>query len=185
MPVDHTLYQLINQAWVSSWADHLMVFVSDKINWMPLYLLLFAFAIKAFKKKALWMLCCVILVVAASDQICSSLMKPMFKRVRPCHEVSLTPRLPNGVSCSDSYSMASSHAANHFAIAVFIILLLPSMSKGYKAAALFWAALIAYSRVYCGVHYPSDVLVGALVGVLMAFLGFTLYKKGLKPLKLL
>ncbi len=183
MNIDHSLYQLINQTMVSSWADWLMVTVSNKWTWLPLYVLLLVLGYKAFRNKVFWMLLCVVMAVGASDQICSSIMKPLFKRERPCHNLSLSPRLPQSVNCSDSYSMASSHAANHFAIAVFLILLMPTLPILYKSIALFWASLIAYSRVYCGVHYPSDVLIGAMVGVLMAFSAYWVYKKGMETFK--
>jgi undecaprenyl-diphosphatase len=183
MNIDYSLYQLINQTMASAWADSLMVTVTNKLTWLPLYILLLFLGYRAFGKKAFWMLLCVVMAVGASDQICSSIMKPLFKRERPCHNLSLSPRLPQSIVCSDSYSMASSHAANHFCIALFLMLLLPTMSNLYKSLALLWAALIAYSRVYCGVHYPSDVLVGAIVGVLMAYLAYWVYKKGLEALK--
>jgi undecaprenyl-diphosphatase len=184
MNLDYSLYHFINQTLVSAWADVIMVYATNKWTWLPLYLLLVFLGYRAFRKKVFWMLICVVIAVGASDQICSAIMKPIFKRERPCHNQTLNPRLPESINCSDSYSMASSHAANHFAIAVLMILMLPSMSLFYKLMLLFWATLIAYSRVYCGVHYPSDVLVGALVGTVMALLISIIYKKGLETFKL-
>ncbi|MBP8879050.1 MAG: phosphatase PAP2 family protein, partial [Flavobacteriales bacterium] len=78
-------------------------------------------------------------------------------------------------SCGGKYGFVSSHASNHFAIAVFMSMALRSVPRLATAALLFWAALIAYSRVYLGVHYPGDVLVGGLWGTLVGFLVGRIY----------
>lgn len=80
------------------------------------------------------------------------------------------------------YGFVSSHAANAFGLATFIILLLPKKYNVLKWIVAFWAVLLSYSRIYNGVHYPADVIVGALIGVLLAFLVFTLYKRYLQRL---
>ena len=110
-------------------------------------------------------------------------MKPYFGRLRPCHEHTLSPRIPEGVTCSDTGSMASSHAANHFAFAVFMVLLHGLKKRSNTIFWLSWATVIAYSRVYNGVHYPTDVIVGAMVGALFGFLSFKWYNWSLSKLK--
>jgi len=174
---DVYFYQLINQDLSSPVLDFLMVKFSDKFFWIPFYCVIIWMLSRQYKQKTLLILLCLGLSVLASDRITSGVMKPYFERVRPCHEAALKPRLPEGIYCSDTGSMASSHAANHFAVAVFMLLLYGLSRKGNVAFWLIWASAVAYSRVYCGVHYPTDVLVGALTGAAMGAATYWIYLK--------
>ena len=180
---DAYFYQLINQKLCADWLDLVMLRFSDKLFWTPLYALCIYFMVKEFGKKTWLILLFLLISVAASDRFTSGFMKPYFARVRPCHELSLTPRIPEGVSCSETGSMASSHAANHFAFAIFMVLLYGFKKRSNTIFWLLWASVIGYSRVYNGVHYPTDVIVGGLIGAALAFLSFQLYKWSLIKLK--
>ena len=132
-------------------------------------LLLFFFMLK-FKKKAFFYLLSIIFAVVAADFVASGLMKDFFKRLRPSHE----PNLKNLVHILNNYEggtygMASSHAANSFAFATIIWLILKGKPKALILLFL-WAIIVSYSRIYLGVHYPADVLVGAVIGILTAYL---------------
>lgn len=179
---DAFLYKLINQTLVSKSMDWVMVSFSDKTFWIPFYCVVIWFMARQLGKKTLLVLLFTGLSVLFSDRFTSGLMKPVFKRIRPCHLTELSPRLPEGIYCSDSGSMASSHAANHFAVAIFMILLFRGgkQSRAQVAFWLIWASAISYSRVYCGVHYPTDVLAGAAVGAVFGAACFKLYTMVLK-----
>jgi undecaprenyl-diphosphatase len=180
---DAELYKLINQTLTNGVLDFLMVKFSDKYFWIPFYCILIWLISKQFGKKTLLILLFVGLSVLLSDRFTSGVMKPEFDRVRPCHEASLTPRQIEGVYCSNTGSMASSHAANHFAIAVFMIFLFGAGKVTNTIFWLIWASAVAYSRVYCGVHYPTDVIVGGAIGAVLGRFCYYLYLKSLKKVK--
>jgi undecaprenyl-diphosphatase len=100
-----------------------------------------------------------IVVVALADQISAQILKPLVGRIRPCHVLDTVHLL---VNCSQGLSFPSSHAANSVAVATFLSHVFP------RAIWYLWAfaVIVSYSRVAVGVHYPLDVLIGALVGAL-------------------
>ena len=106
-----------------------------------------------------------------ADLTSSRLVKKSFQRLRPCNEIGLENSLNERIGCGKSYSFTSSHATNHFALSMFLILLLGTRFKWIKIPLFLWAVSIAFAQVYVGVHYPSDVLAGALLGSLLAYLG--------------
>ena len=171
---DTYFYHLINQQLTADWLDFLMVKFSDKLFWIPLYAVVIFFLYKQFGKQSLLILFFAGLSVVMADRLTSGYMKPLIKRERPCHVVALSPRVLD--PCHETGSMPSSHAANHFAIAIFFIGIFGMHKKTLTTLWLLWAASIAYSRVYCGVHYPTDVLVGGALGALIGFICLKLYR---------
>jgi undecaprenyl-diphosphatase len=149
--------------------DAVMVFASDRAVWFPAYALLIVALIYLYRRRAWLLLPLLIVAVALADSITSRLFKPYFERLRPCHEPALAPllHLPDG--CGGQFGFLSSHAANSFALAFFMLLTLPKGRFGLGKAAVFaWALLLSYSRIYLGAHYLTDVLGGALVGSALA-----------------
>ncbi|MDN5199729.1 phosphatase PAP2 family protein [Fulvivirgaceae bacterium BMA10] len=160
--------------------DVVMYYVTNKYFWIPFYLFIIFAVVVKFKKQAFFIIPILILTVTICDQITSGFMKPFFERLRPCHD----PIIGNLVhlvvdGCGGKFGFASSHASNHFGLATFLWLL---FRNTYKWAHLIfiWAFLIAYSRVYVGVHYPGDILVGSLVGIIIGWLCFQIMKGVLK-----
>ncbi|HHL57839.1 MAG: phosphatase PAP2 family protein [Bacteroidetes bacterium] len=173
LEADTQLFLLIN-GWHTTFFDAVMVYISAKLFWLPLYLLLAYLLIREYKKKALIALLFVAVLVALTDQVSVHLFKNVFERLRPCHDEELIPwiHLVNN-HCGGTYGFVSSHATNVFGIVVFISGLLSMRYRWLVWVLPVWGLLVMYSRVYLGVHYPLDVLAGAVVG---AFLGWIILK---------
>jgi undecaprenyl-diphosphatase len=164
---DENLFKLINE-WRSYSADLIMQFLSNKYVWIPLYAFLiwklFQHNRKSIKAGVFYL----VLTIVWADQISSSILKPLVKRLRPSHvpEFQSWIHFPNGPG--GLYGFCSSHAANAFAVAVGFYLL--TRNRPIGIALLIWASLISYSRIYLGVHYPLDVIVGACIGTIGAII---------------
>jgi len=110
-----------------------------------------------------------ILVLIVCDKMSSEVLKEFFMRPRPCHEIDgarVIPEVRLLVHCGPGQSFPSSHAVNNFGLATLFSL----YYRRFTWAFLGWAALVALSRLAVGVHYPSDILGGAIIGVLLAFI---------------
>lgn len=159
---DESVFKLINEA--HSYAlDSMMIFISNKYVWIPLYAVLIWKIYQANQKVIKAALVYIALAILWADQISSSILKPLVKRLRPSHVEAFQSWIhtPNGAG--GLYGFCSSHAANSFAIAVCFYLL--TKNKAISILLLLWAGLVSYSRVYLGVHYPLDVITGAFVGL--------------------
>lgn len=125
-------------------------------------------------KNTLWMLLTIALLITFTDQI-TNLFKDGFKRLRPCHEVELTDIMRQvKPGCGGKYGYFSGHASNSFAMATFFVVLFARHLKWLRWLFLV-AALVAYSRIYIGVHYPLDVISGTCFGILGGWLFAKLY----------
>ncbi|MBN4052018.1 phosphatase PAP2 family protein [Cytophagaceae bacterium AH-315-L13] len=170
LELDYQLFFLINGAWTNSFFDWILPLFRNKYFWFPLYLFLIVFFIVNYKKRGLVVILFMLLAVALSDQISSSIVKPIFQRIRPCNEESISDLVRNLVRCGSGYSFTSSHAANHFSIAVFLIMLFFRKYKWLLPLGICWAASISYAQIYVGVHYPLDILAGAFMGSVIGLL---------------
>lgn len=147
--------------------DSVMIFFSNKYVWIPFYLLIFYYLIRKFKQQSWKPIVYLIISVAISDQICSSILKPWIQRLRPCHEASFQSWIHLADGCGGQFGFCSSHAANSFALAIGLYLITKNKNMLYLIIA--WASIISYSRIYLGAHYPLDVIVGGLIGMGVAF----------------
>jgi len=156
--------------------DVVMTAVSGKWFWTPLYGLLVAWLVVQFKKRSWLLLPIIALAVALADRISSGLFKPYFERFRPCHDGRLCDllHLPDG--CGGYYGFVSSHAANSFVVAMLLHLLLRPAYIKYRALLWIWAALVSYSRVYLAAHYPADIIFGGIMGILVGWFVYLLYR---------
>lgn len=174
--LDVELFLKIHRGLSNGFFDWLMPLLRNRFFWSPLYLFIIVFCIKQYKRQGFYIIAMILFTFAMGDLISSRLIKPLVNRVRPCNEVSLANDIIHRVPCGSGQSFPSSHATNHFAIAVFIICLFYNLWKPILPIGLFWAAIICFAQVYVGVHYPVDVTVGALLGATIGFLCSKLFK---------
>lgn len=186
--IDTELLLAIN-GWHAPWADTLMWIVSAKTTWIPLYLLLIGLLVWRYRKPAItpikWlqkvpacvvMIVMIVLAVGAADFISSGILKDWVARPRPTRvpELEGVLHLVNGYR-SGRYGFVSSHAANTMACALLFSLIW--RNKIATIGLMLWVAANCYSRIYLGVHYPTDVLGGIIVGSLVAVVAFFLLQR--------
>jgi undecaprenyl-diphosphatase len=158
------------------WDGFMWVSTSTFI-WIPLgIVLLYVIIRNNSPKEAFITLLAIALVITLADQISSGICKPLFARFRPTQdpEIMYLVDTVNGYR-GGRYGFISSHAANTFAMAVFVSLL--TKSKRLAVVLLSWAVLNAYSRIYLGVHYPVDILFGTIAGCLVGWGIYQIYKR--------
>lgn len=180
--IDETLFLFLNGLHNNIF-DFIMHWITLQETWYPFYLLLVIWMVWKFKQKAIIPIIMIILAITISDQFTSSFMKPFFERLRPCHEPAIAQKVHLVDGCGGLYGFASSHASNSFALATLLFLLFRHFLK-YTSFFFVWAAIVAYSRVYVGVHYPGDILVGGVLGYIIGISLFYLYSKFLSKYKL-
>ncbi len=163
--------------------DALMLDISSKFFWSPLYALLIYWIFKEKQWYGFLVLVFVALTITAGDQISVHAFKNVFMRLRPCYEPALQGMLHMVKFCGGKYGFVSSHAANSFAVLAFINGFFRHKRPYVKWIMWTWALLIIYSRVYIGVHYPSDVLGGAVLGIILGTFFIWLYRKSEKYLR--
>jgi undecaprenyl-diphosphatase len=169
--LDQQLFLFLNSHNSPFW-DVVMHAISGRVIWAPLYLTILLYLGFTYKRKFLIIVLFIILAVTLADQVSVQLFKNIFLRLRPCHDPSLVGRvhLVNG-ECGGLYGFVSSHASNSFNVALLSLMFI--RKRWYTIGIILWASVIGYSRIYLGVHYPGDVVCGALVG---AFIGWGVYK---------
>lgn len=172
--LDTKLFLFLNGIHSPCW-DKIMYLVSGKIEWLPLYLILTGWIIYRYRMKSILIIISVIILITLTDQISTKVFKFGFERLRPCHnpDISHLVRLVKN-HCGGQYGFVSSHAANSFGLAVFLTLLLKK--KWFSWSIIAWAALVSYSRVYLGVHYPGDILGGAVLGTILSLGVYWVYR---------
>jgi undecaprenyl-diphosphatase len=167
---DRWLFEIVNQKTANPVFDLLLPFFRAPMFWIPLYVfILMTVCLQKTKQAFIW---CIgwISTIAASDLISSRIIKPGIGRLRPCNDSEMINGLRLLVDhCGQNGSFTSSHAANHFAMAMYFYMSLKWKTKWTTALFFAWATAICYAQVYVGVHFPFDVMGGALLGIFIGY----------------
>ena len=176
--IDQSLFVYINRVATHPILDTLMPFFRESTFWIPFYLFLIVFVFVNFGKNGWVWLLFAFITVLLTDQFSSSIIKNWVQRPRPCADPLFSGQVRLLLDhCSGGYSFTSSHATNHFGVATFLFVTLGRFFGNWKYLLFFWAALICYAQVYVGVHYPFDVIFGALLGFMIGHFVCWAYQK--------
>jgi undecaprenyl-diphosphatase len=165
---DTSLFLWLNGFHSPLW-DRIMVVISGKTEWIPLYVIILTYMIYRFRWHSIPIILSLILAITLADQLAVKAFKEVFQRLRPSNDPGLEGlvHIVNGYR-GGLYGFVSNHAANSFALATVVSLAM--RSRYITSFIFFWAFLVSYSRIYLGVHYPADILGGALLGGLIGWL---------------
>ncbi len=177
---DTELFIYLNSLGSKNWDPFWLAYTS-KFNWIPFYALLLYLIFKQIGiKPMLITIVVVFFMILATDQT-TNLFKHGLHRLRPCHLAEIIEKMRLVRSgCGGQYGFFSGHASNTMAAAIFIGLMLQNKFNYLVYILVIWAFLMAYSRVYIGVHYPLDIVLGMIFGALM---GYIFYRINLFAMK--
>ena len=175
---DQSLFISINSDWTNPVFDVVLPIMRNSFIWYPLYLFLLIFVLLNFKVRGLWWAVFFLSTLALTDMTGTYVFKHVFERLRPCSDPDFFTHVRLLLKqCAGGYSFTSNHAANHFGMATFFFITFRHLFKIWAWIALCWAAVICYSQVYVGVHYPLDVLSGAMLGLAFGITTGTFFNK--------
>ena len=168
LSIDRHLFLFFNSAIANPVFDVLFPYITEVDTWVIPALVLMVVFYRKEGIRAVYVLCLAVLLVAITDPLCVQILKPWFHRLRPCAPTEIIPGARYLIGTRSSYSFPSAHAMNIFAQAALF-------SLAYRKKWIYFmgfAVLIGFSRIYVGVHYPLDVIGGAMIG---CFCGGALY----------
>lgn len=177
---DRSLFETINGDWANPFFDAVMPFLRNSKSWIPLYALALIAVLYKYKLQGLWWALFFVATVALTDSTGTYVFKHNIERYRPCGDPEFAGHVRLVLNkCAGGYGFISNHAANHFGMAVFFLVTFRRIIGRWVWLGIFWAASIAFAQVYVGVHYPLDVLAGALLGLGYGLLTGYLFNKRL------
>jgi undecaprenyl-diphosphatase len=181
---DTALFLFLNKLH-NSLFDEVMYWASHKFFWVPLYMYFLYLLYKNYgAKKAAILFALIIVTFALSNTISVEAFKKVFERLRPCHNEQIGHLVHLfKETCAGKFGFLSSHAANVFGLATLMAIFLKGKIKYIAWYVMSWASFVSYSRIYLGKHYPLDILCGAVLGMVIALIVYTIAKKvSKKPL---
>ncbi|MCC6289477.1 MAG: phosphatase PAP2 family protein [Chitinophagaceae bacterium] len=174
---DIALFSKINGEWHNQFFDWFFPLMRNQYTWAPLYLFALVFMLQHFKWKGFGWICFFLITFAITDMFSSALIKPLVGRLRPCADPLLADAVRSIVGCGGRWSFPSSHASNHFGLAMFSFKTLLFVPVKWRWLLFLWAVVICYAQIYIGVHYPVDIVGGTLLGCTIGYLTGTIFNK--------
>jgi membrane-associated phospholipid phosphatase len=178
LQLDRDLFFLINNKWSNPFFNLILPYARNANTWIPLYLFLLIFITVKHKKSGWFWVLLAIVTAATTDLVSSRLIKDNIFRLRPCRDVLLASHIHFLVNyCPQSSSFTSSHAANHFGFATFFYITLRNYYGKVVWFIFLWAFIVCYAQIYVGVHYPLDIIGGAIVGSIIGYFYSQIFNK--------
>ena len=180
LELDYSIFYFVNNSLSNTFFDFILPMLRNKYLWIPLYVFILSFIAFNYPRSSFKIIVVLLILVGLSDAISSHVIKKTVKRVRPCNNDYI--EVVERIHCGSGYSFTSSHASNHFTIAVFLSLAFVRR-KRIRWILYAWAGLISLAQVYVGVHFPLDVICGMILGILIARFGnFIIHSLKIHPL---
>jgi undecaprenyl-diphosphatase len=167
--IDTQLFRFINITLANPVTDKFMPFITERNHWFIFYVLIWLYLFFKGGRTGRISALLILPLIAFSDQFADNVLKPLFQRPRPCHDV---PGVHLLINCSEAFAFPSNHAVNNFAAATLFSHFYPGMRTFLYTGAF----IVALSRVMCGVHYPFDILAGAIIGMIFALVIIKLWE---------
>lgn len=174
---DLQVFNLINELHLGV-LESFLIAIRNILIWVPLYVLLVGMMVYYWKSRAWLPVLFTLLTVAVADFTSSQVIKKTVERPRPCHVLE---HAEVRVACGSGYSFTSSHATNHMALAVLWIQLF-SMWGRHRWWFVAWAVVIGFAQIFVGVHYPLDIISGFLLGGLIGYFTYAMYRWSLQKI---
>lgn len=176
---DTSLFLHLNNLGTLPW-DNLWLIITDKLTFIPLYAVLLYLLYKKFGLKSMLVFVIVVaLMITFTDQI-TNIFKRGFQRLRPCRAPDIADQVRFIAVRCGKYGFFSGHSSNSMAAAIFAGLILKPFYNKLIYLLVLWSFIVAYSRIYVGVHYPLDIVCGLTFGALSGFLFYKIAKLALK-----
>ena len=179
---DAALFYLVNKKLSFPVLDNLMLLLRQAYTWIPLYLFFLLFFYFNCRKYLLPIISLSIVTFALTDFTSASVIKPLVGRLRPCHDPTLNFAINNLAGCGGIYGMPSTHASNHFGLATFWFTVIKYTVDQKWYWLWGWAFIICYAQVYVGVHFPGDVIAGALLGLTVGYVTSAVFVKRMEQI---
>ena len=177
LQLDRHLFYFINHDLSNSFFDVVMPYLRNPKFWVPLYIFILVFCLWRYKKPGAIVIILLSLTVGFADFTSEHFIKSNIKRLRPCRDAIVSLTDIKRVPCGLGYSFPSIHATDHFAMTIFLCLVFGKKWHWIWFWALLWATSISFAQVYVGLHFPVDVVCGALYGALIGVVFSWLFKK--------
>lgn len=177
MSLDEQIFYFIHHELANPVLDAVLPIWREKTTWVPAYLAAAVWLIWKYRWNGFYLLLAIGIGITLADQLTSSVIKPWVARPRPCYAELFAGQIRALVGCGGHDSFPSSHAANHFALATMLNLSWLKNRPRWQWLLLGWAASISLAQVYVAKHYPLDILVGGMLGVLIGWLVIYLLRK--------
>lgn len=165
LAIERIIFLFIQEYLRNPFLDLIIPVLRNKYVWIPLYILILYYSFKWGRRRFLTYFFYLAVLISSTDILNSRLLKHIFSRIRPCNDNLIKTLFEPLVPCGSGFSFPSSHAVNHFALAAFLYLTTQWIPLKWRFFWYVWAFSISFAQVYSGVHYPSDVLIGGIIGI--------------------